>query len=67
MEVFDTITKAYNIDKKIDYFAVRSMVIQSLENIVREELNRRMASINLHKIDIDVQEDEDTIISNTSN
>ena len=43
------------------------MVIQSLENIVREKLNRRIASINLHKIDIDVQEDEDTIIANTTN
>ena len=41
------------------------MVIQSLENIVREELNRRMASINLHKIHI--QDDEDIVIANTSN
>lgn len=31
--MFDTTTKAYNIDKKIDYFTVRSMVIQSLEKI----------------------------------
>jgi hypothetical protein len=64
--VFDTTTKAYNIDKKIDYFTVRSIVIQSLENIVREEVNRRIASINLHKMDIDVQKDEDTIIANTT-
>ena len=42
------------------------MVIQSLENIVREELNRHIASINLHKIHI--QEDEkDIVIANTSN
>ena len=65
--MFDTTTKAYNIDKKIDYFTVRSMVIQSLENIVREELNRHIARrINLNKIDIDVQVDGD-IIANTSN
>ena len=43
------------------------MVIQSLENIVREELNRHIARINLHKIDIDVQVDEDIVIANTSN
>ena len=41
------------------------MVIQSLENIVREELNRHIASINLHKIN--VTEDEDIVIANTSN
>ena len=45
LEVFDTTTKACNIDKKIDYFAVSSMVIQSLENILREELNQRIGSI----------------------
>jgi hypothetical protein len=66
--VFDTTTKAYNIDKKIDYFTVRSMVIQSLENIVREELNRHIASINLDKIiDIQQEDKEDIIIDNTSN
>jgi hypothetical protein len=64
--VFDTTTKACNIDKKIDYFTVRSMVIQSLENIVREELNRRIASINLHKRALHIQGDED-IIANTGN
>jgi hypothetical protein len=68
LEVFDTTTKAYNIDKKIDYFTVRSMVIQSLENIVREELNRHIASINLDKIiDIQQEDKEDIIIDNTSN
>ena len=41
------------------------MVIESLEKIVKEELDRRIASINLHKIDI--QEDEEDIIANTSN
>jgi hypothetical protein len=64
--VFNTTSKAYNIDKKIDYFTVKSMVIQCLEKIAREELNRHIARINLNKIDIDVQVDED-IIANTSN
>jgi hypothetical protein len=67
--VFDTTTKAYNIDK-IDYFTVRSMVIQSLEKIAREELNRHIASINLHKIALDIQredKEEDVIIANSSN
>jgi hypothetical protein len=40
----------YNVDKTFDYFTVKSMVIESLEKIVREELNRRIANINLHKI-----------------
>jgi hypothetical protein len=67
--VFDTTTKAYNIDKKIDYFAVKSMVIQSLENIVREELNRHIARINLHETFFDIQQEdkEDSIIANSSN
>jgi hypothetical protein len=38
--MFDTANNAYNVDKKIDYSTVRSMVIRSLEKIVREELNR---------------------------
>ena len=67
--MFDTTTKAYNIDKKIDYFTVRSMVIQSLENIVREELNRHIARINLHETFFDIQQEdkEDSIIVNSSN
>jgi hypothetical protein len=67
--MLDTTTKAYNIDKKIDYFTVRSMAIRSLEKIVREELNRHIASINLHKIIDGIQEDddEDIMIANTNN
>ena len=43
------------------------MAIQFLENIVREELNLRTRSINLHKI-IDIQEDkENIIVTNTTN
>jgi hypothetical protein len=67
--VFDTTTKAYNIDKKIDYFTIRSMVIQSLENIVREELNLHIASINLNKTFLDIQQEdkEGIVIVNSSN
>jgi len=65
LEVLYTTDKTYRVDKKIDYFTVRSMVIRSLENIAREELDRHVASINLHKIVIQ-PEDED-IIANTSN
>ena len=44
------------------------MVIRSLENIVREELDRHITSVNLHKIVDGIQEDEkDIIIANTSN
>ena len=44
------------------------MVIRSLENIVREDLDRHIASINLHKIIDDIQEDkENIIITNPSN
>ena len=56
---------AYNVDKTFDYSTIKAMVIESLEKIVKEELDRRIASINLHKIDI--QEDEEDIIANTSN
>jgi hypothetical protein len=30
--MFDTVNNAYNVDKKIDYSAVRSMVIRSRKN-----------------------------------
>jgi hypothetical protein len=65
--VFYTTTKAYNIDKKIDYFAIRSMVIQSLENIVREELNQHIPRINLHKIALDIQQEDITIANSSDN
>ena len=67
LEVFNTTDKLYSIDKKIDYFTVRSMVIQSLEKIVREELDRHIASINLDKLDIEIQGDEEDVIADTSN
>jgi hypothetical protein len=31
LEMFDTADNAYNVDKKIDYYTVRSMVMRSLE------------------------------------
>ena len=69
LEVFDTTTNTYSVDKKIDYFTVRSMVIRSLEKLVREALNRHMTSINLHKIIDGIKEDKEDIIiaANTSN
>ena len=63
--MFDTTTETYNIDNKIDYFAVRSMVIRSLK-IAREELNRHIARINLHKTDTH-ENKEDIVIASTAN
>jgi hypothetical protein len=56
----------YNVDKTFDYFTIKAMVIQCLEKIVREELNRHIGCINLHKIDTH-EDKEDIIITNTSN
>jgi hypothetical protein len=64
--MFDTTDKTYNLDKNIDYFTIKSMVIESLEKIVRQELNRHIASINLHKIDTD-EDKEDIVIASTAN
>jgi len=65
LEMLDTTDKTYNLDKKIDYFTIKSMVIESLEKIVRQELNRYIASINLHKIDTD-EDKEDIVIASTA-
>ena len=53
LEMFDTVDNAYNVDKKIDYSTVRSMIIRSLEKIVREELNRHSSQrrVNLNKME----------------
>jgi hypothetical protein len=40
----------YNVDKTFDYSTIKSMVTESLEKIVRQELNRHIVCINLHKI-----------------
>ena len=58
--MFDTANNAYNIDKKIDYSTVRSMVIRSLEKIVREELNRHSSQrrVNMNKM----EEEEDVVV-----
>ena len=53
----------YNVDKTFDYSTIKSMVIKSLEKIVRQELNRRIGCINLHKTDM--QGVEDIVIANT--
>jgi hypothetical protein len=42
------------------------MVIEFLENIAREELNRRIASIDLHKIDTH-ENKEDIVTASTAN
>ena len=64
--LFDKKDNTYNVDKTFDYFTIKAMVTQSLENIVREELNLHIASINLHKIDIH-EDKEDVAISSTAN
>jgi hypothetical protein len=38
------------------------MVIQSLENIIREELNRHIARINLHKITLDIEQEDEMLL-----
>ena len=60
LEMFDTADNAYNVDKKIDYSAVISMVIRSLEKIVREELNRHGSQrrVNLNKM----EEEKDVVV-----
>src|SRR6476660_10402169 len=62
--MLNTSDNVYNVDKIIDYSTVRSMVIRSLEKIVREELNRHSAQrrVNLHK----VEEEEDVVIADTN-
>jgi hypothetical protein len=58
--LLDKKDNTYNVDKMFDYFTIKAMVMQSLETIVRKELNRRIASINLRKIDI--QEDKEDML-----
>jgi hypothetical protein len=64
--MFDTDNNAYNVDKKIEYSTVRSMVMRSLEKILREELNRHSSQrrVNLNKM----EEEEDVVgvIANTN-
>src|SRR6476646_8840751 len=59
LEMFDTANNAYNIDKKIDYSTVRSMVIRSLEKIVREELNRHSSQ---RRVNMNKMEEEDVVV-----
>src|SRR3954462_9217524 len=63
--MFDIANNTYNVDKKINYSAVRSMVMRSLEKIVREELNLHSSqrSVTLHKMEEEEgKEDEDVVI-----
>src|SRR5205085_1548993 len=62
--MFDTANNTYNVDKKIDYSAVRSMVMRSLEKIVREELNRHSSqrSVTPHKMEEEGKEEEDVVV-----
>src|SRR6476646_1631415 len=68
LEMFDTADNAYNVDKKIDYYTVRSMVMRSLEKIVREELNRHSSQtrVNLNKMEEEGEEEDVVVIANTN-
>jgi hypothetical protein len=69
LEMFDTADNAYNVDKKIDYSTVRSMVIRSLEKIVREELNRHSSQgrVNLNKTEEEGEEEDVIVVSAGTN
>jgi|GEM_PF-4779449 len=56
----------YNVDKTFDYFTIKAMAIESVEKIVRQELNRHIRSINLHKIGTH-EDKEDVVIVHTNN
>jgi hypothetical protein len=66
--MFDTDNNAYNVDKKIDYSTIRSIVMRSLEKVVREELNRHNShrSVNLHKMEEEEEEEDVVVIANTN-
>ena len=68
LEMFDTFNNAYNVDKKIDYSAVRSMIIRSLEKIVRGELNRHSSQrrVNLNKMEEEGKEEDVVVIADTN-
>ena len=57
--MFDTDNNAYNVDKKIDYSTIRSMVMRSLEKIVREELNRHSSQ---RRVNMNKMEEEDVVV-----
>ena len=54
---------AYNVDKKIDYFTVRSMVMRSLEKIFREELNRHSSQ---RRVNLNKTEEDEVVIADTN-
>jgi hypothetical protein len=59
--MFDTADNAYNVDKKIDYSTVRSMV--------REELNRHSSQrkVNLNKMEEEREEEEVAVVITNTN
>jgi hypothetical protein len=67
LEMFDTADNAYDVDKKIDYYTVRSMIMRSLEKIVREELNRHSSQrrVNLNKMEEEEEEEDVVVIAGT--
>ena len=69
LEMFVTADNAYNVDKKIDYSTVRSMVMRSLEKIVREELNRHSSQgrVNLNKTEEEGEEEDVIVVSAGTN
>ena len=62
--MFDTADNAYNVDKKIDYYTVRSMVMRSLEKMVREELNRHSSQ---RRVNLNKMEEEDVFVMANTN
>ena len=68
LEMFDTADNAYDVDKKIDYYTARSMVMRSLEKIVREELNRHSSQrrVNLNKMEEEEEEEDVVVIADTN-
>jgi hypothetical protein len=66
--MFDTDNNAYNVDKKIDYSTIRSIVMRSLEKVVREELNRHNSHrrVNLNKMEEEWKEEDVVVIACTN-
>ena len=62
--MFDTADNAYNVDKKIDYYTVRSMVMRSLEKMVREDLNRHSSQ---RRVNLNKMEEEDVFVMANTN
>ena len=68
LEMLDTADNAYNVDKKIDYSTIRSMIMRSLEKTVREELDRHTSQrrVNLNKTEEEGKEEDVVVIAGTN-